>query len=445
MKKFFCFLIMAALIGACVYGWSRNAGRLPEKLLKWYQSSFGRLSPRAPRETIKKPAPFRKHTKPTRESSRSVPAQTVDRQEPVPAVTLAAVGDVDMHMPIVNSALNPSDQTYDFRPIFSEIRPELQSADFATGVLETQLGEPGEKYTGYPEFRSPQALADALKWAGLKLVFTAHNHSLDQGAEGLIKTLRYLEKIDLPYAGCRYQEKGKSYRIVDCKGIRLGFLSYTSFTNDHPLPSGREWMVNMMDRQKALQEIQEVKEGGADCIIAAVHTGVEYQRKPSKEQRELCDWLIRSGVDIVLGSHVHVVQPLEKRSYYDPVRMAERDGFVAYSLGNLLSNQRWRYSDYGLMVKFLLTKKKEGPGVGITLTEYMPLWVNRYLEHGKYLYRIIKVTGSECRGNDPTVDEAARRRMGEVFTETRELMNPWTQAKPPELPDPFSSAGVKGF
>jgi hypothetical protein len=118
---------------------------------------------------------------------------------------------------------------------------------------------------------------------------------------------------------------------------------------------------------------------------------------------------------------------------------------VAYSLGNLLSNQRWRYSDYGLMVKFLLTKKTEGPGVGITLTEYMPLWVNRYLEHGKNHYRIIKVTGPEYRGNDPTVDEAARQRMGEVFSETRELMNPWTQEKPPELQDPFSSAGVKGF
>lgn len=445
VKKIFCILIIAIFLGACVYGWSRNVGKLPEKLLKWYQSTTGLLSSRAPQKTIKKPTPFREGTKPTRQSSQSVPAQAEDRPDPVPMVTLAAVGDVDMHMPIVNSALNPSDQTYDFRPIFSEIRPELENADFATGVLETQLGEPGEKYTGYPEFLSPQAIADALKWAGLKLVFTAHNHSLDQGAEGLVKTLRYLEKIGLPYAGCRYQEKGKSYRIVDCKGIRLGFLSYTSFTNDHPLPSGREWMVNIMDRQKALQEIQEVKEAGADCIIAAVHTGVEYQRIPSKEQQELCDWLIRSGVDIVLGSHVHVVQPLEKRSGFDPVRMAERDGFVAYSLGNFLSNQRWRYSDYGLLVKLLLIKKKDGPGVSITQAEYTPLWVNRYLEQGKYHYRIIRVTGSEYRGNDPTVDEAARQRMREVFAETRELMNHWAPENSPELQDPFSSAGVKGF
>jgi poly-gamma-glutamate synthesis protein (capsule biosynthesis protein) len=432
MKKVFGFLIFAILIGACVYGWSHNTAGLPEKL-KGNPSATGHPSSKPIKKIVKKKGGMQKDPK----LAQLVPAQTAGPIQTVPTVSLAAVGDVDMHMPIVDSAFIPSTQTYDFRPIFSDIRPDLESADFATGVLETQLGEPGEKYTGYPEFRSPQAIADALKWAGLKLVFTAHNHSLDQGGDGLEKTLRYLEKIDLPSVGCRYDQNVKPYYLVDCKGIRLGFLSYTDFTNGHPLPSGREWMVNMLDRQKVLQDIQEVKKAGADCIIMAVHTGVEYQRMPSGKQQELCDWLIRSGVDIILGSHVHVIQPLEKRSFFDPDRMMERQSFIAYSLGNLLSNQRWRYSDYGLLVKFLLTKKSEGPGVSIAETGYTPLWVNRYLEQGKYHYRIMKVTSEEYQGNDPSIDGTARQRMGEVFKETQELMGSWTENHSLGQQDPF--------
>ncbi len=439
LKKVLCCFLIALLIVACVYVWSRNIGGLPEKVSRpsdlsnvWH-SPFYELSKR----NAKQPAILQMDSKLARLNFHPEPFKTEDMALKTPTVSLAAVGDVDMHMPIVNSAFIPSDQTYDFRPIFNEIRSDLQSADVATGVLETQLGGPNETFTGYPDFKSPQAIADALKWAGLKLVFTAHNHSLDQGTDGLEKTLKYLEQIDLPYVGCRYDPSRKSYRLVDCKGICLAFLSYTAFTNGHRLAPGQEWMVNILDRQKVLQDIYEVKKAGADCIIMAVHVGVEYQRIPSKEQQELCDWLIRSGVDIVLGSHVHVVQPLEKRSFFDPDRMMERQSFIAYSLGNLLSNQRWRYSDYGLLVKFLLTKKSEGPGVSIAETGYTPLWVHRYLEQGKYHYRIMKVTGAEYQGNNPWVDGAARQRMGEVFTETQELMDGWTGGRSLGQQDPF--------
>jgi poly-gamma-glutamate capsule biosynthesis protein CapA/YwtB (metallophosphatase superfamily) len=340
-------------------------------------------------------------------------------------VTLAAVGDVVMHMPIVDSAFKPDDGSYDFRSIFAELKSSLSQADLAVGVLETQLTGADQIYTGYPAFKTPASIADALKWAGIGLVFTAHNHSLDQGIDGLEQTLTYLDQINLPYVGCRYNKNQARYRIIDCKGIKLAFLAYTTTTNGQHLPTGQEWRVNIFDRQKILEDISTVRLAGVDCIIMALHTGVEYQRTPSTEQQKMIDWLVKSGVDIVLGSHVHVVQPLEFRNFYDPVTGDNRDCFIAYSLGNLLSNQRWRYSDNGLQVNIKLAKKLDHPGVIILGTGYIPLWVNRFVVQGKYHYRIIQLTGSEYQGTDSQVDSIARKRISEVWSETTELLGDW--------------------
>ena len=120
---------------------------------------------------------------------------------------LTAVGDIVMHLPIVSSSYNPSRSEYDFRPIFTGVEPELSAADLTVGVLETQLSGAESKYTGYPRFNSPYTIADALQWAGFDLVFTAHNHALDQGTAGLMKTLSYLEKL-----------KASLYRLPDAPG-----------------------------------------------------------------------------------------------------------------------------------------------------------------------------------------------------------------------------------
>lgn len=344
---------------------------------------------------------------------------------PYTTVNLAAVGDLVMHMPIVHSALNVNNGSYDFRPIFAEVRASINQADLAVGVLETQLAVTDSNYSGYPAFRSPASIADALKWTGIKLVFTAHNHSFDEGAGGLKDTLCYLESINLPYVGCRYDPNQKRYYIIDCKGIRLAFLAYTTAINGLSLPAGQEWMVNLYDRSKILEDIREANADGADCIIMALHGGIEYQRTPSKEQQKMVDWLIKSGVDIVLGSHVHVVQPIETKSMMDAGDGQLRDCFIAYSLGNFLSNQRWRYSDYGLLVNLTLEKKLGRSGVRITQHSYEPLWVYRYIEQGTYHYRIVKLTGTNDNVSVPLNDTVARRRIAEVKQETDVLMRDW--------------------
>jgi poly-gamma-glutamate capsule biosynthesis protein CapA/YwtB (metallophosphatase superfamily) len=341
-------------------------------------------------------------------------------------VTVTAVGDVVMHLPVVNSTYNPADGTFDFRPVFQEIKASLSSADLAVGVLETQLAGPQSHYTGYPRFNSPASIADALQWAGIDLVFTAHNHSLDQGAEGLQKTLAYLDQIRLPYTGCRIDSGSKRYQLVDLKGIKLAFLSYTTTTNGIPLPPGREWMVNFLDYQKIKTDITEAKLAGANGIIMALHTGTEYAREPTPEQQKICDRLIELGVDIILGSHVHVIEPLEPRLVPETGSPGKyRTCFIVYSLGNLLSNQRWRYSDCGLMVTFKLRKGSNEPGIKIVAVEYVPLWVQMLHESGKTYYRIKKLAGPDDDGRKPGVEKADRLRMREVWNDTEELMGNW--------------------
>lgn len=339
------------------------------------------------------------------------------------SLTLSAVGDMVMHLPIVNSCRKP-DGSYDFRPIFTNVRPYLEQADLAVAVLETQLDAPGQKYSGYPRFNTPGAIADAVLWSGFDLVFTAHNHSLDQGITGINHSLAYLERIGLPSTGCRSNPEEKRYWIIEKNRIKLAFFSYTTITNGIPLPKGKEWAVNLLDFEQIREDIAEVKRFGADGIVFALHTGVEYQREPSPEKLEIIDTLLALGVDIVLGSHVHVIQPFEA-VLNDNMFPERRDYFIAYSLGNFLSNQRWRYSDCGLVVNLKLVKKPAGSGIQIVAATYLPLWVYRYPAEQQLRYEIIMLDqdGTYRAGFQGRSD--ILEQLDQVKNDTDELINGW--------------------
>jgi poly-gamma-glutamate synthesis protein (capsule biosynthesis protein) len=342
------------------------------------------------------------------------------------AVTLTAVGDVVMHLPITNSCFNESDNTYDFRPVFTELKPELERTDLAVGVLETPMAGPESGFTGYPSFNSPGAIADALKWSGIDLVFLAHNHCLDRGVTGLQKTMAYLDRIGLSYTGCNASPAQKRYRIIEVNGVKLAFLSYTTTTNGIRLPPGKEWMVNIFDYAKIDADIGDARKNGADGIVFALHTGIEYQRYPSTEQQEMIQHLLALGVDVVLGSHVHVIQPLELRNTFIPATGTTKTCFIAYSLGNLLSNQRWRYSDCGLMTQMTLEKPAETMGITVTSENHRPLWVNRFTKEGK-LHYYIKLVNEKNESPDPDLDATGRERMIQVWEETADLIDEWNK------------------
>lgn len=345
------------------------------------------------------------------------------------SLTLTAVGDIVMHLPIVNSARKP-DGSYDFRPIFYDIKPYLTQADLTAAVLETQLDAPGQKHSGYPCFNTPGAIADSLFWSGIDIVFLAHNHSLDQGIAGINNSIAYLERIGLAYTGCRSNPGEARYRILEKNRIKLAFFSHTTTTNGIPLPQGKEWVVNMLDFNQIAADIAEAKAAGADGIVFALHTGIEYQREPTTDQIEIIEKLISLGVDIVLGSHVHVIQPIEGGTVDGLVPGRYRTYFIAYSLGNFLSNQRWRYSDTGLMVNLKLVKEATIPGIRIESISYMPLWTYRYQEGQRFRYRIIALDqGGTYRTRFKEQPELINQ-LDEVKRDTEELIREWRWKRP---------------
>jgi poly-gamma-glutamate synthesis protein (capsule biosynthesis protein) len=351
----------------------------------------------------------------------------VSTEKSVDSLTLNAVGDLVIHLPLVNSA-RKSDGSFDFRPIFANIRPYLSSADLAVAVLETQLEAPDQPYSGYPCFNSPGAIADAMLWSGIDLVFLAHNHSLDQGVIGIQHTLDYLDRIGMSYTGCRSNPEAPRYRIIEKNRIKLAFFSYTTTTNGILPPKGEEWVVNMLDYDQISKDIAKAKMAGADGIVFGLHTGIEYQREPSLEQIEIIQKLLALGVDIILGSHVHVIQPIEV-GVKQMVPGRCRTYFVAYSLGNFLSNQRWRYSDCGLMVSLKLAKKPASPGIIIDSASYLPVWVYRYQAGKQMGYQIIVLDqGGAYRARFQGQPDLLNQ-LDEVKQDTDELIKGWHRDK----------------
>lgn len=360
------------------------------------------------------------------------PTFSQEELEEVVVLRMTAAGDVIMHLPIVKSADQQATGSYDFRPCFAEIKDYLSEADLAVAVLETPLAADADRdFSGYPRFKAPPAIADALQWAGIDLVFTAHNHSLDQGVAGLKTTLAYLDRIGLPHTGSRSHPEEREYLIMERQGFRLAFLSYTTSTNGIPLPKDAGYALNILDFAQLDRTIAEIRALGVDAIILALHTGIEYQRQPSKLQQKTVRLLLEAGVDIVLGSHVHVIQPYEIRTVPTITDSGAKTCFVAYSLGNFLSNQQWRYSDCGLLVTLELEKSAVRPGVEIKVVNHLPVWVHRYLAGDRYRYVIKKVAGPGEPDPAASLTSKARQRMIEVWEETEVLINDWKERHNP--------------
>jgi poly-gamma-glutamate capsule biosynthesis protein CapA/YwtB (metallophosphatase superfamily) len=343
--------------------------------------------------------------------------------EMVTEIRLTAAGDIIMHMPIVNAYRTP-EGGYDFRPIFADIAPLLQKADLATAVLETTLAGPEAKggYTGYPMFNTPDAIVEALQWAGVDLVFTAHNHSLDRGGDGALRTIRCLNELGIGHVGLNPgPDPATRVRLVEVRGVRLAFLSYTTITNGIPSPADKPWVINRYDPALAAADIEQARRRGAEFILCALHAGTEYQRLPDESQVNAANFLLRHGVDVVLGSHPHVVEPAAYIWKQRPDGV-DRKGFVIYSMGNFLSNQRWRYSDCGVIVHMVLEKRATQSGVTLKSVELQPIWVQKYTINQRTHYRIIPVNPEGLTSNDPLLTDSDRLRITEVWADTQETV-----------------------
>ncbi len=266
-----------------------------------------------------------------------------------------------------------SADSFDFNPAFSHIKGYLNESDFLFGNLETVTA--GEKvgYSGYPFFNTPDEFIMALKNAGFDLLSTANNHALDRGESGVRRTIAQLNLNHISYNGTFLSQKDRdSIRIFNIKGIKAAFLAYTYGTNGNPIPKEKDYLINLIDTSMIREDIVSAREEGAEIVIVHFHFGDEYQRYPNNYQKEVVDKTIKYGADIIIGGHTHVLQPI---SFFKTRNTRIDSGFVIYSMGNFISNQRWRYSDGGTILTFTLIKEPSNDSIYIKNIEYLPIWV----------------------------------------------------------------------
>jgi len=332
-------------------------------------------------------------------------------------VKLTSVGDFLMHLPIIKSAYDSSTQTYNFIPVFEPVAEYLQGADITIGNLETRLAGPEKGYSGYPCFNCPADLAKDLKNLGLDILTLANNHCLDMGWSGLTATMDNLDRVGMEYTGnARSPQARNNLLIKDVKGVKLGFLNYTETTNGVPVPAGKEYAVNMINLDTIKKDIANLKNKQADMVIVYLHFGTEYKRYPTEEQKKLARQVFDAGADIILGDHVHVLQPMEK----------EGEKFIVYSLGNFISNQRWQYSDSGIILNLTFEKNLVQNKTYLKDVSYIPVWVDTYPAGGMLRYRVVaveKAVADYQNGTDPLLTAEDAARLKQVWEETTTLMS----------------------
>jgi poly-gamma-glutamate capsule biosynthesis protein CapA/YwtB (metallophosphatase superfamily) len=360
----------------------------------------------------------------TLDTSTPKPAPPSPTPEPLPtprgttSIQLRAVGDIMMHMPQVRAG-QQSDGTYDFTHFFEDIMPYLEGADIVTGNLETTISNDEKGYGGYPMFRTPEELLQALKGAGFNVLTTANNHTFDGREFGVRHTLDKLDEYGFYHTGsARSQEERDKTLVIEKNDIKTAILAYTYGTNGMEVTISNEnlpFMVNYIDRDQIREDVSRARNEGAEVVVVCIHWGDEYIRTPNNFQKETADFLVSLGVDIILGSHAHVLQPMERRA----VTLedgTEKEVFIIYSLGNFISNQRDRYRDSGVIIDLEIIKDYDKGTIELGDISYTPTWVYRFNNNGKSDYRILPV--GKFMDENEGLSSTDRERIKSVWNET---------------------------
>lgn len=272
---------------------------------------------------------------------------TEETEEPYtgPTVSLVMVGDILFHTPVAESGVQ-EDGSYNYDALFANVKDEIEGADLALVNQEVIIGGEALGISGYPSFNAPYELGDALAEAGFDVVLHATNHTLDQGKKGVQNCLSFWKNQhpDVAVLGINASQDAQNNNIYvyEQDGIRIAILNYTYGTNGIDLPSDMPYAVNLLEEEKVVADIEKAKEE-ADFIIVCPHWGTEYQLTPSAEQGRWTEIFLENGVDLVIGTHPHVIQPIEWIPYEDQGGDAENGAsdtegmLVYYSLGNFLN------------------------------------------------------------------------------------------------------------
>jgi len=337
-------------------------------------------------------------------------------------ISISVVGDLMCHGPQFEYARVGKD-SFDFSPVYRNVKKYLESSDFTFGNLETvTAGKESKGYTGYPFFNTPASYITALKDVGFDLLVTANNHSLDRSEKGIIRTINEIDSRNLKYVGTYKSQRDRdSIRIFDVKGIKIAVLAYSYGTNGNPIPKGKNYLINLIDYELIDNDIQSAKANLAELVLVHFHFGEEYKREPTQFQRDVVNKTIELGADIIIGGHPHVLQPI---NFYKTNNAKLDSGFVAYSMGNFFSNQRDRYKDAGMILTIDIKKDFVNNKIEISEVKYLPTWVFKGNTTKGKEYLIVPSTNI----TDTTISltKTQNEKMNQAFNDIRYIITKYT-------------------
>lgn len=349
------------------------------------------------------------------DASTSAPAESEPESEPEPEpepeaeprrFTVAASGDLLIHSPVYQQAAaygHEVGEPYDFTPMFEQVAPAFEAADLSVCHLEVPLSSDNRNLSGFPRFSAPRQLASAIADAGFDTCSTASNHAVDQGAAGVTATLDALDRAGVAHAGtARSAEEADQPTLHVVDGVTVAQLSYTYGLNGLPRPE--PWMVDGLDADRIAADAEAARDVGADVVVASLHWGTEYRRAPTAAQRHLAERLLGDAdVDLILGHHPHVVQPVERIN----------DRLAVYGLGNFLANQSTPVETQDGVIVLVTFEEVDDDTFEATGLSYVPTWVDRR-DH-----TIVDVDAALDRDDLPGV---SRRRLVRSWKRTRDAI-----------------------
>lgn len=323
----------------------------------------------------------------------SVESETVEEKiEPI-NFTMTAIGDTLCHNTQYWDAYNSSTKQYDFSYVYDDIKDYTSSADITIGSLETTFAGEDRGYSNYPVFNSPDSLATGLKDIGVDVISLAGNHALDYGYSGICRTIDVLDNVGISHLGTyKSAEDQDKILIKDVKGVKIAFINYTYGTNGIPVPSDKPYCLNLIDKDLISKQINQAKEQNVDMIVACMHWGTEYKTSANDEQKELADFLFKSGVDIILGNHPHVLEPMEKKT----ITLDDgstKDVFVVYALGNFTADQRAEITRDSAILNLDITKDSDGK-ILINKVSYVPIYMYKNSAAKVHKFKILDIEKS---------------------------------------------------
>ncbi|MCB2222804.1 MAG: CapA family protein [Actinobacteria bacterium] len=291
---------------------------------------------------------------------------------PPRSFTIAAAGDVLMHSSTTRTAdqYAPGWNTYDFAPLMAAVEPWIAEADLAVCHMEVVLSPDNTGFAFWPRFRGPHEMADSLAATGFDVCTTASNHSLDFGLQGLADTLQILQDAGLRTTGTARTEEERLPLLYDANGVTVGWMAYSYGQNGWHQHD--PWSVNYIDAEAILDDAAWLRDHGAEFVVLSMHWGNEYRVPPSNQQVALAEELLPSpDIDLILGHHVHVVQPIQKIG----------DEYVVYGMSNFYANintnpAKGRYgTENGIIVTAQVAEQPDG-SFAVEKLEYTPIWMN---------------------------------------------------------------------